>query len=58
MPTLCKLTSSWGAQRVLFGSDGIFNAEDTIKAVKRADFLSESDKEKILGENAQKLLNI
>ncbi|MCK5256208.1 MAG: amidohydrolase [Deltaproteobacteria bacterium] len=58
MPTLRKLTSSWGAQRVLFGSDGIFNAEDTINAVKSADFLSESDKEKILGENAQKLLKI
>ena len=58
MPTLRKLTSSWGAQRVLFGSDGIFNVEDTIKAVKRADFLSESDKEKIFGENARKLLKI
>ena len=58
MPTLRKLTSSWGAHRVLFGSDGIFNTEDTIKAVKRADFLSESDKGKILGENARKLLKI
>ena len=58
MPTLRKLTSSWGAHRVLFGSDGIFNVEDTIKAVKSADFLSESDKEKILGENARKLLKI
>ncbi len=58
IPTLRKLTSSWGTQRVFFGSDGIFIAEDTIKAVKNADFLSESDKEKILGKNAQKLLKI
>jgi hypothetical protein len=58
LPTLQKLTSSWGAQRVLFGSDGIFNMEDTIKAVKDADFLSESDKAKIFGENAKKVLKL
>lgn len=58
MPTLRKLTSSWGAKRVLFGSDGVFNMEDTIQAVKGADFLSERDKENILGENARKLLNL
>ena len=58
VPTLRKLTSSWGAQRVLFGSDGIFNLEDTIQAVKSADFLSESDKAKILGENAKKVLKL
>ena len=58
VPTLRKLTSSWGAQRVLFGSDGIFNLEDTIQAVKNADFLSESDKAKILGENAKKVLKL
>jgi predicted TIM-barrel fold metal-dependent hydrolase len=53
LPTLRKLTSSLGTQRVLFGSDGIFNLERLIQAVKTADSLSESDKEKILGKNAE-----
>ena len=58
LPALRKLTSSLGSQRVLFGSDGIFNMEDTICAITTADFLSEADKRKILGENARKLLKI
>ena len=58
MPTLKKLTSSLGAQRVLFGSDGIFNMEETIHAVKSADFLSASDKEKILWKNAKEVLKL
>jgi predicted TIM-barrel fold metal-dependent hydrolase len=58
LPTLRKLTGSWGAQRVLFGSDGIFNLEETVQAVKKADFLSDSDKAKIFGENAKKVLKL
>ena len=58
LPTLRKLTSSLGAHRVLFGSDGIFNMEELIQAVKNADFLSDSDKEKILWKNAKEVLKI
>jgi predicted TIM-barrel fold metal-dependent hydrolase len=57
-PTLRKLISSLGAHRVLFGSDGIFMMEESIQKVRNADFISESDKEKILGQNAKKLLNL
>ena len=58
LPTLRKLTSSLGAQRILFGSDFTYNLEETIKAVKVADFLSDSDKEKILWKNAKEVLKI
>lgn len=58
LPTLRKLTAAWGAQRVLFGSDGIFNFEDTIRAVKSADFLSDDDREKILWKNAKGILKL
>ena len=58
LPTLRKLTSSWGPERVIFGSDGIFNMEETIKAVNRAAFLSEGDKKKIFYENAKKVLKL
>ena len=58
LPTLRKLTSSLGAHRVLFGSDGIFNLEKLIQAVKSADFLSDSDREKILWKNAKEILKI
>ena len=58
LPTLRKLVSAWGAQRVLFGSDGIFNLEDTISAVNSADFLSDSDKKNILGKNAKEILKL
>ena len=58
LPTLRKLTSSLGAHRVLFGSDGIFNLAKLIQAVKGADFLSDSDKEKILWKNAKEILKI
>jgi predicted TIM-barrel fold metal-dependent hydrolase len=58
LPTLKKLTASLGAGRLLFGSDFIYNIEETIKTVKEADFLSDSDKEKILGKNAKEVLKI
>lgn len=58
LPTLRKLTSSLGASRVVFGSDGIFNLQPLISAVKNADFLSESDKKKIFRENAEGILDI
>jgi predicted TIM-barrel fold metal-dependent hydrolase len=57
-PTLRKLISSLGVNRVLFGSDGVFIMEETIQKIKSADFISDSDKEKILGENAKKVLNL
>jgi len=53
LPTLRRLKSSLGVSRILFGSDGIFNLEKLLQAVRTADFLSESDKEKILGKNAE-----
>lgn len=58
LPTLRKFISAWGPQRVLFGSDGVFNLEETIKAVKRADFLSEGDKRKLFSDNAKKVLHL
>jgi hypothetical protein len=58
MPTLRKLITAWGAQRVLFGSDGIFNFEETIKAVNRADFISEGDRRKIFRESAKRVLQL
>jgi len=58
LPTLRKLISSLGVHRVLFGSDGIFNLEEAIKVVKGADFISDSDKGKILWKNAKELLKI
>ena len=56
--TLRKLTSSLGVHRVIFGSDGIFNLEKLIQAVRGADFLCDSDKEKILRKNAKEILKI
>ncbi len=58
IPTLRKLTSSLGSRKVIFGSDGIFNMEAIIKKVREADFLTESDREKILCENAKQILKI
>ena len=58
LPTIRKLTSSLGASRILFGSDFTYNLEEMIQIIKSADFLSERDKENILGENARKLLKI
>jgi len=37
LPTLCKLTASLGTHRVLFSSDGIFNLEKLLQAVKNAE---------------------
>jgi uncharacterized protein len=56
LPTLQKLMQSLGAGRVVFGSDGIFNMEPIISAVRQADFLTDSDRELIFHKNAQKLL--
>jgi hypothetical protein len=56
IPTLRKLTLSLGVNRVLFGSDGIFNLEALLNTVKNADFLSASNKERILWKNAAELL--
>jgi predicted TIM-barrel fold metal-dependent hydrolase len=58
LPTFRKLISALGVQRVLFGSDFTYNMQEMIQIVKSADFLSESDKEKVLGGNAKKVLKI
>jgi len=56
LPTIRRLTASLGASRILFGSDFTYNLEEMIQIINSADFLSERDKENILGENARKLL--
>lgn len=58
LPTLEKLVRALGAGRVLFGSDGIFNLEPLISAVRGADFLTDSDRELIFYKNALKLLSL
>jgi len=58
LPTLQKLVQSLGAARVVFGSDGIFNMEPIIRAVRQADFLTDSDRDLIFYKNAQKLLGL
>jgi len=57
-PTLKKLYQSLGAGRIVFGSDGIFNFDPLITAVTQADFLSDSDKEKVFYKNAQGILGL
>jgi predicted TIM-barrel fold metal-dependent hydrolase len=56
LPSLKTLVRALGAGRVLFGSDGIFNLEPIISAVRQADFFSESDREAIFYKNALRLL--
>ena len=56
LPALEKLYRSFGSSRILFGSDGIFNMEAIIAAVRQADFLTDSDRELIFYKNALKLL--
>jgi len=58
LPTLQKLSQALGAGRILFGSDGIFNLEPLISAVRRADFLTDKDRELIFYKNALKMLDI
>ena len=58
IPVLRRLSASLGSSRVVFGSDGIFNLESLITAVKNADFLAEADKEKILWKNASEILKL
>ena len=58
LPTLKKLVQSLGANRILFGSDGIFNMAPIISAVRQADFLTDSDRALIFYKNAQKLLSL
>jgi len=58
LPALKTLHKALGAGRILFGSDGIFNLEALINAVRQADFLSDSDRELIFHKNALKMLEI
>ena len=57
-PVLKKLTQSLGPGRVVFGTDGIFNFDPIINAVKKADFLSDTEKEKIFYKNAMEILGL
>jgi len=57
-PTLKRLTASLGASRVVFGSDGIFNLEALISAVRNAEFLFDADKERIFWKNATEILKL
>ncbi len=56
LPALKTLKQALGAGRIVFGSDGIFNLEPLISAVRQADFLTDSDRELIFSANALKLL--
>ena len=56
LPTLQKLVQSLGPARIVFGSDGIFNLQPLISAVRQAGFLTDSDRDMIFYKNAQKLL--
>jgi len=56
LPTLKTLHRALGSGRILFGSDGIFNLEALISAVRKADFLTDKDRELIFYKNALKLL--
>jgi predicted TIM-barrel fold metal-dependent hydrolase len=58
IPVLRRLTASLGSSRVVFGSDGIFNLEALITAVKKTDFLTDADKERILWKNASEILKL
>ncbi len=57
-PVLCKLHQSLGAGKIVFGSDGIFNFEPLLQAVREADFLTDGDRERILCKNAMGVLNL
>jgi predicted TIM-barrel fold metal-dependent hydrolase len=56
LPALKTLARALGPGRILFGSDGIFNIEPLISAVRQADFLTDSDRELIFYKNALKML--
>lgn len=58
MPCLEKLVRALGAGRVLFGSDGIFNMEPLIAAVRQAEFLTDRERGLILNGNARKILGM
>ncbi len=58
VPVLRRLVAALGSHRVLFGSDGIFNLEPIINAIKTADFLSDADKECIFWKNAAAILKL
>ena len=57
LPTLERLYRALGSSRIVFGSDGIFNIDALLAAVRDAPFLSDADRERILGGNAARLLS-
>ena len=55
---LRHLVAEMGASRVVYGTDIPFNWPDTLDLILNASYLSDADKEAILGGNLSKLLNI
>ncbi len=55
---LRHLVAELGASQVVYGSDMPFNWPDTIDLIAKADFLSEEEKQAILGGNLTTLLRI
>ena len=55
---LRHLVAEMGASQIVYGSDHPFPWPDTMDLVVEADFLSDAEKEAILGGNLQRLLRI
>jgi len=55
---LRHLVAEMGASQIVYGSDMPFNWPDTIEIVVNAKYLSDADKEAILGGNLVKMLKI
>ena len=55
---LRHLVAEMGASQIVYGSDQPFPWPDTMDLVVEADFLSDAEKEAILGGNLHRLLRI
>ena len=55
---LRHLVAEMGAGQIVYGSDQPFFWPDTMDLIVEADFLSDADKEAILGGNLRRLLRI
>ena len=55
---LRHLVAEMGASQIVYGSDQPFAWPDTMDLVVEADFLSDAEKEAILGGNLHRLLRI
>ena len=56
--TFCELVRAFGADRVVFGTDSPWDDQGAALEAIRALTLTEEEKEKILGGNAQRILEI